>query len=152
MTQHTEWVNSSFRIDSNSPLLDRDEYDLIVQLPDLIPPGAHIFVNPWNGSSLAFAIANIPVQRNTPSYSVSSAEQTLNSQLNQAGQIPGTVCPAVQQLNVSYVLDFGDKFFTPNAPSPYPGLENLDTAAGFTLIAKVGHAALYRIDACNTPS
>jgi len=140
-------VASHYHITPDSPMVDSDEYALMQQLPALVPEGVRVANNPWNGSALAYGLFGVLVTMpdeqspNTPGLYV------LRDHLNTAASQPALVCPALQELNVGFVLDFGDQSFT-TWPQSYPGFENLTSSPGFTPVASSGHAVLYRIDAC----
>jgi len=148
MTRHLSWVNKTFQINPDSALLDSDEYALLQQLPGLIPPGVVVATYPGNGSSLAYALFDVPTTTQALRYQPTPDEATIEASLNQVSTMADAVCPALHNLGVGYVLDFGDKTLSASAPPPFPGFQNLATAPGFTMIAQVGQAALYRIDAC----
>ncbi|MCL2736623.1 MAG: hypothetical protein FWD75_08365 [Propionibacteriaceae bacterium] len=147
MGQHIAWVKSTYVIDENSALVDADEYALIQQLPDLVPAGVRVATDPWNGSSMAYALENIPTTTTHVGYTSTPDLDIINNSLVDAVAEPSYVCPAVKDLNVGYVLDFGDKEVH-GAHHPYPGFDDLSGADGFALVAQVGHASLYRVDAC----
>ncbi len=147
MRQHIAWVASEYVITADSALVNTDEYALLQQLPGLVPAGERIATNPWNGSSMAYALAGVPTTTTHVGYVSTPDLDTINNSLNRAASNPAVVCPAVRALNVRYVLDFGPREVH-GGRHRYPGLENLATAEGFTVAARVGKATLYRVEAC----
>jgi len=147
MSSAIQSVAGHFGITQDSPMVDDDEYALMQQLPALVPEGIRVANNPWNGSALAYGLYGVLVTTPDPQTTSTPDMVTLRDHLNAAGSQPGLVCPAVRDLNVGFVLDFGDKSFT-QQPQAYPGFEDLASSPGFTPIARSGHAVLYRIDAC----
>jgi hypothetical protein len=59
------------------------------------------------------------------------------------------VCRAIQDLRVSYVLDFGSKEVNGGSHA-YPGLENLQNSPAVTLVAEQGHAKLFKVLPCHS--
>jgi len=140
-------VSGRYGITPDSTMVDSSEYALMQQLPSLVPEGVRVANNPWNGSALAYGLFGVLVTMPDEQSPTTPGLFVLRDHLNSAASQPELVCPALKELNVGFVLDFGDKSFT-QWPESYPGFENLATAPGFTPVASSGHAVLYRIDAC----
>jgi len=140
-------VSRQFSITAKSKMVDADEYQVMAQVPSLVPKGVRVAVNPWNGSSLVYALFGVPVTMIDVGAPKTPEQIAIMNYLNTAGTSPDRVCGALKTLDVGYVLDFGDQSFTTNAV-PYPGFENLASTPGFVPVASQGHAVLYRIDAC----
>jgi hypothetical protein len=148
MGLHLAQVRVRFTVLQESDLLDSDEFTLIEQLPNLLPAGSRVAVNPGAGGPLAFALEDVPVTAYHIFYVNTPALETINDSLDEVASEPDLVCPALASLNVDYVLDFGVDAINEDTSS-LKGFDQLSTAPGFTEIARVGDAALYRIDACN---
>lgn len=150
MNQHIKWVRSTYTTD-DSFLVDSDELTLIKQLPDLIPPGTRVATNPWTGSSMAYALEDIPTTTTHIGYISTADLDIINRFLNKAATESEYVCPALRNLDVGYVLDFGKIEVNggQGAYNSYQGFEDLSTAPGFAPVMKQGDAVLYRIDACS---
>lgn len=134
-----------YALRDDSPLVDRDEYRLIERLPDLVPAEAVIANNPWNGSALAYALADRRVTAPHLLYGMTPLREVVRESLDDAATDP-RVCPVLEDGGVDYVLDFGSKGV--HGPRPYEGLDDLDTAPGFREVAREGDALLYEITAC----
>lgn len=143
-------VGSSARVNyastAESPLVSADEMALLEKLDDLVPEGATIAVNPWTGGAMAFAVAD----RNTTSKhtltTYTDAELLLNDKLRDATTDP-SVCPAVRQTGVAYVLDFGTSEVH-GGNHGFQGLLIPSSTPGFELVAQVGDAKLLELTAC----
>lgn len=151
-TQRTASMNGAveraaalYRITDDSPLITTDEYRLLMRLPDLVPPDAVIANNPWNGSALAYALADREVTAPHMFYGVTPLREVVRDRLDEARTDP-RVCPLLRQDRVRYVLDFGTMGV--HGERPYAGLDTLTPARGVVEIAREGSAALYEITAC----
>jgi hypothetical protein len=128
-------------------LVSANERTLIEALPELIDMDKTVAGNPWNGSSMAYALVGVTTTTTAINHAPTPDEVVINELLNQVSEIPDEVCPAVQELNVGYVLDFGG-YGVQGWTDSYTGLTDLDQAEGFTLIERRGSAVLYQVDAC----
>jgi hypothetical protein len=119
---------------------------LIDRLDQLVPADAEIAANPWTGTALAYAFAD----RKTLQLHILTAGTPemgeVENGLKNATSDP-QVCRAIEDLRVSYVLDFGAKEVN-GGSHPYPGLEDLDRSPAVTLVAQQGHAKLYKVLPC----
>ncbi len=147
MRQHITWVAATYAVSADSILVNTDEYALLQKLPDIVDADERIATNPWNGSSMVYALDGLLTTTTHVGYISTPELDIINSSLNQAAVNPALVCPAADALNVRYALDFGSREVH-GAYHPYPGLENLGTADGFSVAARVGEATLYKLDAC----
>jgi len=131
-----------------SPLISSDEITLLSELDRYVPPGVQLANDPWDGSALAWPIGNRkPLFRHLTG--TWDRQRTLLARsLDKAGSDP-QVCAAVRDLNVQFLLDFGQVYF-PFLPDThlYPGIDAAPSAPGFELVTRVGDAVLYRITAC----
>jgi len=146
MDQHVAWVKSSY-ITNGSALVNTDELLLIKQLPGIVPPGVRVATDPWDGSSMAYALEGIPTTTTHVGYHLTKDVDIINQFLSQAGSAPNYVCPALKNLNVGYALDFGP-IEVHGGNHAYLGFDDLSNAPGFVPVARQGDAVLYRIDAC----
>jgi hypothetical protein len=148
MNAAVDEVSYAYQVLNETPLVNRDELALIDQLPSVLPPGARVATNPWNGSSMAYALVGVLTTTTHVLYNRTPEEVILEQHLNEAAAEPDLVCPALRHLGVEYALDFGDLEIV-GQHEPMPGLADLNRAPGFTPIARVGQAVLYRIVACS---
>lgn len=152
-TQRTTAMNTAvhrasqmYQLTDNSPLITRDEYRLIMRLPTLVPPDAAIANNPWNGSALAYALADRAVTAPHILYGMTPLRGVVRDRLDEASTDP-EVCSLLTPAHVRYVLDLGS--MGPHGVAwPYEGFDHLKTAPGFREIAHEGDARLYEITAC----
>ena len=56
-------------------------------------------------------------------------------------------CAAAMDLGITHALDFGTQEIH-YGKNPYPGFDDLATAAGFRLVDREGTAALYELTVC----
>ena len=147
MSAHEAWVRGTYVLD-DSRLVDADEMAVLQQLPAIVPDGVRVATDPWNGSSMAYALEGVLTTTTHVTTTVTPELAAINQYLNLAGTSPALVCPAIKSLNVGFVLDFGT-VEVHGAHHPYPGFANLATAKGFVPVVQHGSAVLYRIDACN---
>lgn len=146
LNRAVDWSSGLFRYTDSSTLLTEDEHALLARLPELVPPDAVVATDPWNGSSLAYPLANVAVTEHHPLGYHSPDHHVLAHQLNRAADDP-EVCRVLDRTGAEYALDFGAQDVGVFEVR-YPGFEDLERAEGFEPVAAVGDAALYRITAC----
>lgn len=130
----------------NDELLTEDERLLLEMLPEVVPPDAVIATNPWNGSSLAYAISDRPVLNTFMGFQAEEEVHLLNRSLDEAHQRP-VVCTAADELGVEYALDFGpDEIW--QQESTYEGLDDISTSGAAEVVLEVGDAALLELEPC----
>lgn len=138
-----------YALNAGSAVLTPDELELLDEVDDIVPEDAVIAVNPWNGSSLAYAFSGRHVL--TPHlFAIPDEERDLLSRsLGTEGLTP-EVCQAAEEENVEYVLDFGDRYLVPDPSTEnYPGVTNVAPLPGLELVASVGeNARLFEITGC----
>ena len=143
--------------DSNSNphyFLSREEYELLIRLPQHLDSNEAVLGDPWNGSSFSWAISGRRAVFPQPAlrYADGADEVIVASQLRNLAE-NSDVCPALNRLNAHYVLDFGTDFilwegFVNGENQFFSGLENLDEVPGFELIDQEGNARLYEVTGC----
>ncbi|MDI3212573.1 DUF6541 family protein [Arthrobacter sp. AL12] len=130
----------------DSALVSTDEQAVLDRLPEFVPDGAAVAVNPWTGAALAYALAD----RDTTAKHVLTANtrdvEILNAHLRDAGAVPG-VCEAARATGVRYALDFGTQEVH-GGTHPFPGLADLAGSSAVKLVFRQGQAALYELTAC----
>ncbi len=146
-------ASKKYGFDGWVAILSEDEFELIERLPDRVGESAVIAGSPWTGTSLAYAIADRRVVSPHFNRSRDPNKVIINTRLNEA--LDDTeVCPALRELGVEYVLDFGrsagdvghDRGF--DGLEEYPGLVGLASSGVVELVDREGSAKLYRITAC----
>ncbi|MFI7584301.1 DUF6541 family protein [Kocuria sp. M1N1S27] len=135
-------------------LLSQDEYELLQDLDELTDAGDVIAVNPWNGGSLAYAVADRPVTQ----YHIGTPGPVLEDLVTGVDDAaPGSAaCTAVEELGVDYVLDFGSQFIIPDEKralgyTALNSVDDLEDTSNLVLVERNGEAALYEIVGCETP-
>lgn len=129
-------------------LVDDEEYRLLGELHDDLPAGAGVATVPYNGSSMAYALEGVRTTTTHLYYTATLDVRTINEHLDEAASDP-QVCRALEDLDVDYALDFGPREVSQtNFRVGYPGFDSLATSPGFEVVAREGHAVLYRITAC----
>lgn len=133
-----------------SAQIDARELALIHRLGQLTGPDDVLANNPYNGSALAMALAGKKMLFPYSSQGQLTPDQfTLRFWLNRVGS-DQEVCAAAKRLGVTYLLDFGTNYIQAydDPRSLYPGITLAGGTAGFTLVAREGHAALYKLTLC----
>ncbi|WP_341934962.1 hypothetical protein MRBLWO14_000567 [Microbacterium sp. LWO14-1.2] len=137
---------SRYAIDGSS-YLSRDEYGLLVKLPDLLPEDAVLIANPSTGAAFAYVLGDRDIIPRTWSPPQSQAWDVIALGLRDAGE-EAEVCDALAAYGApEYVLDFG---IGGTRPGEYimPGMTDFDGRPGFEEVAREGDASLWRITAC----
>lgn len=138
-----------YTIDEKSTIINSDEAILLGRLDEKVPRDAIIADNPWNGSSLAYALANRKVMTYHMFSIISDDQKKIFKNLGMA--TPGSrTCDIAQKMNVRYILDFGNQFLVKDsAARDYPGVTGLDPSPGLQLVDSQGEAKLYKVIACD---
>jgi len=140
-------ITTVYRFNASSPLLSPDERAMFDTVKKVTPRDAVVAGNPWNGSALVYAYANrralFPhIRGNWTSDQLALAK----------GFASGTpaVCAAIHRLGVTYALDFGSNYLTPDNPrtKEYPGFGGLAKSRVLSLVAQDGTAKLYKVTGC----
>lgn len=132
----------------NPKLLSFPERELLEALPGLVPEDALIIGNPWNGSSLAYALADRHVVF-PHTGGVYSETEFRAAELLRFGSVDA--CESAKELGVTHVLDFGTDYVFPDTPraEPFDGVTSVDDSHVLTEIAAEEGAALYEITGCS---
>lgn len=144
--QYIQEKSMLYSLTEASPLLTPAELELVEQLDEYVPEDSVIAVNPWNGSSMAYALNGREVL--TPHlFAPADPERVLISA--ELDTFSPEVCAAVEDKNVDYVLDFGNQVLADLGGDEYVGVTDLAGDPGFELVASTGPASsLYRITGC----
>ena len=131
---------------SASNLVTVQEQEFMQQLDDVLPVDALIIGNPWDGSSLAWAIGNRRVLYPYFAGTRTAAAQYLADHLNNLAIDPA-VCRAVRETGVTHVLRLDPALFT-TSPRGYTGTYGAGNGPGFTpvVVSEVGQ--LFQITGC----
>lgn len=142
-----ERMQSSYASTESSVLLSNDERALLDRVRDETGAGEMIVGSPWTGTSLAFAFAGREVIMPHILMQLDGDRATVMNKLRQAEYDPA-VCRAVNELNVRWLLDFGDREVH-GAEHVYAGLDGIENTDLVELVDSEGDARLYRIIACS---
>lgn len=142
-------AKSNYNLRPGSPIMSSDEYKLYSELSDLVPQGAVIAGNPWDGSAWAYFVSGRHVLYPHVLAAMDEDEALIARSLRNASTDPA-ICKAAERLHVEYAINSDELIYLPGNPNnqAYPGLEDLDQAKGFQLIAQVGANRLYKISGC----
>ncbi|MEX5269078.1 DUF6541 family protein [Kocuria sabuli] len=160
LTQATRWGKQYYAWEGPESILSREEYELLQELDELTEPGDVIAVNPWNGGSLAYAVADRAVTQyhvEAPATELRALDPELHALATGiGGAVPDSpACAAAEELDVQWVLDFGTQFIIPDARQArdYSGINAVDpqAAPGLALVEREGEAALYEVVGCDAP-
>lgn len=140
---------SLYTINEKSTIISSDEAILLGRLAENVPPDAVIADNPWNGSSLAYAFADRKVmQYHMFSNSTKDQREIFKNLATATSGSP--TCKIAQDLNVRYILDFGNQFLVKDpSAKDYPGVTDVASSPGLRLVDSQGQAKLYKVVACD---
>ncbi|HVW39773.1 MAG TPA: DUF6541 family protein [Amycolatopsis sp.] len=130
-------------------LVDARTEAFFARIKPLIPRDAVVAGNPWDGSTLLWALADRRTLFPHLGTATSPVQWYLADHLDQAGTDP-RVCREARHADVDYLL-IGDSTFWPDDPErqKYPGFADPAGKPGFQLLAQDGPLALYRLAACD---
>lgn len=139
-------ARQSYVLGPDSRLLSPDEIALLDRIPSEVPPDAVIAGNPYTGAALAYAYTGRSVLMPHMLMYLTKEGHAINDGLDDADSDP-SVCAALEELGVTYVLDFGDREVHGES-HVYPGLDDLADSNAVELVDEEGSARLYRVVAC----
>ena len=137
-------------VEKSGALLDADEVALLRRLPDLTPVGAVIAGDPWNGSTLTWAIGERESLFPHLTGDWGDDRLLVAARLDQAATDP-EVCAALDRLGVSYLFASEGLLWNGDPQADlYAAIDRAAGAPGFQQIARSGGSTLYRITACES--
>lgn len=148
VTRDADLTRAAYVLDDSSRLITPNELRLFERLADHVPAGDVIADNPFDGSALAYAFTGREVLFAHLLHDMTPAQQLIARGLRDAASDP-EVCPALEDARVRWVLDFGPYLSDNPGANDYPGFDDLVAAGVATEVDREGHAALYRITACD---
>ncbi len=127
----------------------RDELTMVERLDDVLPDDALVLGDPFTGSSLLWAIADVPVVFTHMRGGWTADATFLARHFDGIGADP-EVCAALNRLGVTHLYVDRYVFWPDNVTHAlYSGIPDAaPTASGFTLVDSGGTARVYRIDKC----
>ncbi|GAA2456006.1 DUF6541 family protein [Agromyces soli] len=141
-------LEAAYRVDADSPSVNADELALFEDVRELVPAGAVIAGNPWNGSTLVYAFTG---RQSLFPHVGGRYPASYWAVANGLADATPDACAAAAELGVTHVIDSDDRMLFPGDPRAelYPGLTGLsDDPPGLTLIAQRGDARLYEVTGC----
>ncbi|MCH6469659.1 hypothetical protein L0M17_06605 [Sinomonas sp. 5-5] len=142
-------AETNYSLGPGSPIMSADELALYKTINSIVPSGAMIAGNPWDGSAWAYFVSGRQVLFPHVLTPWTPDRSVVAKMLNQASDNP-LVCSAVRRLNLRYALTSDELIYLPGNPGTlqFPGMAGLELAKGFQLVASVGENRLYKITAC----
>lgn len=142
-------MRANYSFTADSPLLSPDEEQLLERLDRTVPKDAVVLGDPWSGTAFALGIADRKVVFPHLKGDFGAEAYQLGADFRDLGS---RACPLVQDLHVSYVLEFGGRQYRirgSNTPELFRGLRDLQDSPILTEVDRQGDAVLYRITGCN---
>ena len=139
-----------YSLEPGSDIMSTDELALFEEIDDIVPEGATVAGNPWDGSAWVYMVSGRTALFPHIQTQMTPERELIASSLDQAAERP-EVCEALKKLDVEYAVTSGELIYLPGSPEheKYTGLDGLDEAPGFEKVAQVGTAELFRITACD---
>jgi hypothetical protein len=130
-------------------LLHPGQEEFLIHAGDLLPPDAVVAQNPWTGNALLWTLTGRQVLFPHLTGVWSPEQRVIAERLRNVATDP-SVCTAVHATGVGYALTGPLTLWSWDPLSrTFPGLDDLQGAPGFELMADDGETRLYRITACD---
>lgn len=143
-------AQARFGWDNEDGILTEDEQELLERLPQLTDEDDVILVNPWNGGSLAYAVAGSEVTQ----YHIGGPGGDRLGEIlaGLPAEDPARACELAEAGSIDYVLDFGRQYLEVDTPKARAYLP-IDTLGerpetNLELVASEGEAELWEVTAC----
>lgn len=140
-------LHDGYNVDAGR-LLSHDELDLLDRLDELVPEGERIANNPLNGSQLGYALADREVLF---PHAGGQYDPRAYALVNALVPDPAEACEFSHELEVGYVLDFGQHFVFEDderREKPFTHMRHLEDSPILSEVDRQGDDVLYRIDGC----
>ena len=135
--------------DNGRFLADDDELAMIERARTTLPDDAVVLGDPASGASLLQAVSDVEVLYPYPNSPRDHAGRYINTAFNTI-HWNDDICVLLASRGIKYFYaDEPRVYSTTRTDRMRPGLYNVDTSTGFTLIDEGGSAKLYRIDVCS---
>jgi hypothetical protein len=130
-------------------ILSQDDRELLQQLPDHVPADERVAGNPWDGTSLAWALGDREPLFPHLTGNWDPDRKIVATRLDQVATDP-EVCPALDRLDTHYLMHSEDLLWGGNSQAEYfDAVTRAAEAPGFEEVARSGTSVLYRIAACD---
>lgn len=138
---------STYRLSDTSPLLGAAERDFFAEVARIVPAGSVVAGNPWNGSSLVYAYTGKAALFPHVGGSYPQSYRDLSEGLAQGTP---AACAAAADLDVDYVLDFGDRYVFANdkRAQTYAGITSIENSSVLSVVAEDAGLKLYEVTGC----
>lgn len=146
MDVNIDRIERVYAMGPTANILNQNELQFIEDLPTFLPKGSKVWANPWHGEALIYAFSGVDTTTRHMIEHVSPTSYYLERHLNELDSDP-VVCTALETLGTKYVIHF-DGSALDLAYYSAPGLTNLQTVKGLTIVHQRGNAFLYRVDGC----
>ncbi|MGB3439936.1 MAG: DUF6541 family protein [Actinophytocola sp.] len=145
-------VAAGYAVPEPAQLVNEETQAFFQRIKDVIPDGAVVAGNPFNGSAMLWTLADRQVL--FPHFrSSQSPEQDLIAGHLDDVAYDQEVCEAVTDLGIDYLLVGGGEFRTSDIKwEYYRGLDDPYATRGFELVESDGDSKLYRITPCSPSS
>lgn len=154
LTSAYEGISAAMSFDDRDSdgVLSSEEYDLMEDLPTLVPGDTTLIGNPWNGSAYTPSISGLDFAF---PHTVGAEDHDANflaHNLNNPSQRE-EVCRIVHERHITHILDFGNDYLWNGDPNgghlKYPALESAFALGTAELVAQRNEARLLRITICD---
>lgn len=130
------------------PWVSKEEFAAMSNLQ--LPQGSLVIGDPSAGEGLLYAVTGIPTYYLQLSGSAFDENRKyLAGHFNEIGTNP-QVCAIIRQERITHY--YADATGVSDGDFTYPGLHNVDLTRGFTPVAQLGEATVYKIEACGANS
>lgn len=132
----------------HAPWVSSEEFAAMSSLR--LPRNSLVIGDPSAGEGLLYATTGIPTYYLQLSGSAFDENRKyLADHFREIGTNP-KVCTIIRQENITHY--YADATGVSDRDFTYPGLHNVDVTSGFTPVAKLGEATVYKIEACGANS
>ncbi|MFS0793218.1 DUF6541 family protein [Microbacterium sp. 1P10AE] len=150
-SQQREWIRLSFATD-DAWMISPAEEDFLARVAEVVPPGTIVANNPYDGSGLAYGLFGtdvlFPAMDGNWLGEWDPQKKTIASELTTSG-FSSEVCSAVRDLDVTYLLQLDDRWYSAGGTLPeWSGLRVDGSEPGFEPVLSEGDMALYRVTGC----
>lgn len=145
---HTDQLAAIYRYPAD-PLLEPGQEEFLIRAGEMLPADAVVAGNPWAGNAMLWALTDRKVLFPHLMGTWTPEQVVIGTRLRDAATDP-SVCAALAATDVGYALTGPPTLWSWNPDSVgFTGLDGLDTAPGFEMMAGDGQRSLYRITACD---
>jgi hypothetical protein len=146
---HRRALNPYFHPTTALSWASNEELGAMHRLARLIPPGAVVAENPWNGGSYMYVVSGRHMLFPTEKSRWPGDPKLLALKLDDVGRSPA-VCAAARRRHVTFAMTGGRPFSWagPRGTTQYVGVDAVGSSDAFRKVAKDGPYTLYRMVQC----